>query len=55
MDYLILDFGAKSGGDFLCTSAIQKTIDTCSENGGGRVVVPSGKYLNGTILLKSNV
>lgn len=55
MDYSILDFGAKSGGDFLCTSAIQKTIDTCSENGGGRVVVPSGKYLTGTILLKSNV
>ena len=53
MDYSILDFGAKSGGDFLCTSAIQKTIDTCSENGGGRVVEINVN--NGTIVKNCSV
>ena len=48
-------FGAKGDGDTLDTTAIQKTIDACSENKGGTVWVPPGNYPIGTIRLKSNV
>lgn len=51
----ILDFGAVGDGTTLCTDAIQRAIDTCSEQGGGRVVVPSGTYLTGTVYLRSHV
>ena len=48
-------YGAVADGQTNCREAIQKAIDHCNENGGGRVVVPAGKYLSGTIILKSNV
>ena len=36
--------------------AIQRAIDVCSQKGGGRVVVPSGKrFLTGALTLKSGV
>ena len=36
--------------------AIQKTIDTCSKKGGGRVIVPAGlHFLTGSIELKNGV
>ena len=54
-DYNIIEYGAVPDAATLNTVAIQKAIDKCSEAGGGRVVVPSGKFLSGTILLKSNV
>jgi polygalacturonase len=47
--------GAASDGKTLCTAAIQKTIDDCNQAGGGQVVIPAGKFLTGTIVLKSNV
>ncbi len=53
--YNILDFGADSSGKNLTTSHIQATIDHCFNNGGGVVYVPPGKYLTGTINLRSNV
>lgn len=53
--YFITDFGAKSGGLDINTEAIQKTVDTCSGNGGGTVVIPAGIFLSGSIELKSNV
>ncbi|MBO7728169.1 MAG: glycoside hydrolase family 28 protein, partial [Oscillospiraceae bacterium] len=34
---------------------IQNAIDACTDLGGGRVVIPAGKYLSGTICLRSNV
>jgi polygalacturonase len=52
-DYNILDFGAKE--DRLSTEAIQKAIDECSAAGGGRVIVPAGTFITGTVFLKSNV
>ena len=55
MNINILDFGAKPDGLIINTQAIQNAIDKCSENGGGRVVVPSGVFKTGTIWLKSNV
>ena len=51
----IRQFGAKPDGETLCTEAIQSAIDRCEANGGGRVVIPAGRFLSGTILMKSNV
>lgn len=55
VDYDITDYGAKSGGEFLNTTAIAKAIDACAKKGGGRVIVPPGKWLTGPIVLKSFV
>lgn len=54
-NYNILDFGAKSDIEFNNKKAIQEAIDTCSNNGGGIVIIPNGFYLTGPIELKSNV
>lgn len=54
-DYNIIHYGAVPDTSVLSTQAIQMAIDTCSASGGGRVVVPSGKYKTGTIILKSGV
>jgi polygalacturonase len=51
----ITDFGAKSGGQDLCTQAISDAIDAVSKKGGGRVVIPRGTWLTGPITLKSNI
>jgi len=39
----------------LCTSIIQTIINRLSSKGGGTVIVPSGHWLTGRIILKSNV
>ena len=54
-DYNASMFGVRSNGTTLNTSSIQKGIDYISENGGGRLVFYVGRYLTGTIYLKSNV
>lgn len=54
-DFLITDFGAKADGKTNCTEAFKKAIAECSIKGGGRVVVPEGKFFSGPIHLKSNV
>lgn len=54
-DYNIVNYGAKSDTTILSTKAIQQAIDDCSKAGGGRVVVPTGHYKIGTIILKSDV
>lgn len=53
--YNIRDFGAKGDGTTFDSPAINKTIESCSSNGGGTVLVPPGVYLSGTIHLKSNM
>ena len=53
-DTLITDYGAVGDGSALCTQAIQKAIDECSESGGGKVIVPQGTFLSGTIFLRSH-
>ena len=53
--YNIRDFGAKGDGHTLDTAALQKAIDTCTDQGGGTVLVPSGTFVIGTVELKSNV
>lgn len=54
MDFNVLNFGADFSGTTLTTLAVQLAIDECAKV-GGRVIVPKGKYLIGTIRLKSNV
>jgi hypothetical protein len=53
--YNIRDFGAKGDGTTLDTAAVQKTIDACTRDGGGTVLVPAGVFHIGTVELKSNV
>ena len=51
----VKDFGAVSSGTELCTEAFAKAIDTLYKMGGGHLIVPSGVYLTGPIVLKSNI
>lgn len=54
-NYLITDFGAKPGIENLNTKAINQAIETCSMNGGGRVIIPAGIFRSGTVFMKDNV
>jgi polygalacturonase len=54
-DFLITDYGSKADGKTINTIAIQKAIDAAFKNKGGRVVFPKGRFLSGSIVLKSNV
>ena len=54
-DFVITNFGAVPDGRTDCTQAIGEAVDACAQAGGGRVVVPAGKFLTGAIHLKSNV
>jgi len=54
-EFIISNFGAKEGGIFDCTEAINNAIIACNAAGGGKVVIPDGTYLTGRIYLKSNV
>ncbi len=54
-EFQITSYGAKAGEGFLNTTAIQSAIDACSKAGGGRVTIPAGHFVTGTIFLKDNV
>jgi polygalacturonase len=54
-DYPASLFGIYSDGQTLNTRSIQAAIDYINENGGGRLVFYVGRYLTGSIHLKSNV
>ncbi|MCA9732865.1 glycoside hydrolase family 28 protein [candidate division KSB1 bacterium] len=51
----VMDYGAVSDGNTLNTAAIQKAIDIAYEGNGGKVLIPAGRFLSGSIVLKSNV
>lgn len=53
--YNINDFGAVADAKTSNTLAFEKAIKACASNGGGKVLVPNGKYLTGPIHLESNV
>lgn len=53
--YDVRDFGAKPDGTTLCTKAIQAAIDKCAAEGGGTVYFPPGRFLTGTLFMKSGV
>ncbi|MBL9139306.1 MAG: right-handed parallel beta-helix repeat-containing protein [Verrucomicrobiales bacterium] len=48
-------FGVKGDGVGLDTAGIQSALDACRDTGGGQVVFPAGRYLSGTIHLRSKV
>ena len=48
-------FGVKSDGSTMNTRSIQKAIDYIHENGGGTLAFYVGRYLTGSIHMKSNV
>src|SRR5688572_9143636 len=54
-DFVITAHGAKAGGKDDCKAAFDAAIRECTDAGGGRVVVPKGKFLTGPIHLRSNV
>jgi polygalacturonase len=54
-DFPVTSYGAKNDGVTDCTEAFRKAIKACHDAGGGRVVVPSGKFSTGAIHLLSNV
>ena len=54
-DFDITKFGAVADGKTDSSQAISKAIAACVIAGGGRVVMPAGVFLTGTIHLSSNV
>lgn len=53
--FAITDFGAVSGGETLNLGVIQKAIEACAAAGGGRVLVPPGRWLTTPLELRSDV
>jgi polygalacturonase len=51
----VKDWGAVGDGSVLDTQAIQAAIDSASDAGGGTVFFPAGKYLSGSIFLRSSI
>jgi hypothetical protein len=51
----IIDFGAFPDGTTMNTNPIQSAIDAAHKQGGGKVVVPQGNFLTGTLVMKSDV
>ena len=51
----ILKYGAIADGYTLNTKSINNAIDACSKAGGGVVLVPTGLWVTGPVVLKSNV
>lgn len=55
-EFIVTEYGVVSDGRTLNTQALQVVIDLASKRKkGGRVVFPKGKFLTGSIELKSNV
>ena len=54
-EFPITKYGAREGGTADCSEGLRLAIEACNKAGGGKVVVPPGKYLTGPIHLKSNV
>ncbi len=54
-EYNIRSYGAIPDATTLNTKAIQKAIDQAHQDGGGRVIIPAGRFLSGGIVLKSGV
>src|ERR1035437_896570 len=53
--YNVLNYGAKNDSSKLATQSIEQAITAASKAGGGTVYFPAGKYLTGSIHLKSNI
>lgn len=51
----VREFGAVGDGITKDTAPIQSAIDAANKAGGGEVRIPAGRYICGTLYLKSNV
>ncbi len=51
----VLDYGATGDGETLETAALQNAIDACSQAGGGTLYFPPGRYLTGSLSLRSDI
>ena len=55
-EYFLTDFGGKGDGISDNKAAFDSVINVCSNNGGGKIIVPSGVFfVKGPIHLKSNI
>jgi polygalacturonase len=54
-DFLATKFGAVGDGQKDCTSALRDAVAACHAAGGGRVVVPAGRFLTGSVHLRNGV
>jgi polygalacturonase len=54
-DFDVTRFGARGDGLTDCSAAFGEAIAACHSAGGGRVVVPAGRFLTGAIRLLSRV
>ena len=54
-DYNVLQQGAVGDGKTLNTQSLQSAIDALHAKGGGQFYFPAGRYLTGSLQLKSNV
>lgn len=53
--YSVLNFGAVPGSEKIQTARFQQAIDDISAQGGGKLVVPAGRYRTGALRLKDKV
>ncbi len=51
----IRDHGAIEGGEVKNTAAFARAIEACASAGGGRVLVPAGRWMTGPIHLRSHI
>jgi hypothetical protein len=51
----VTDFGAAGDGKTLDRGALNRAAEACSAAGGGQVRVPPGRYLTGTLRLRSGI
>lgn len=51
----IIDYGAKPDGKTVNTNAIQSAVNACHQSGGGRIEIPAGEFVTGTVRLYSNM
>lgn len=51
----VTEYNVKPDAITLNTESLQQLIDKCAEAGGGTLVFPPGKYLTGSLVLRSNI
>lgn len=54
-DFDVTKYGASGDGAKDCTAAFREAVAACAAAGGGRVIVPAGRFLTGAIHLRSRV
>ena len=55
MPVIVSECGAVGDGKTVSTAALQKAIDATAERGGGTVIVPAGRFVSGSIRLRSHI